>query len=106
MNTKQNATVLLLVALAVGAWFLVPPSGSYRLKSGHAACPTKEGVVAYRGAHMFGPLAAGLVIASKGCEMTSAPLLVLRRSTMFDLPYRISISGRVMYADHDALEKV
>jgi hypothetical protein len=31
---------------------------------------------------------------------------VLRRSTVFDLPYRVSINGRVMYADHDALVKI
>lgn len=106
MTARQNATALLLAALAAGAYFLVPLPGDYQLKSGHAVCPTKDGVVAFRGARMFGPLAMGWVIASSRCKLTTAPLRVLRRSTLFDLPYRVSLGGRVMYADHDALVKI
>ena len=46
------------------------------------------------------------VLASKRCWITTAPMRVLRRSTMFDLPYRVSISGRVLYTDYDSLAEV
>jgi hypothetical protein len=106
MDNKINAAVTMAIALALGAWFLLPLTGSYQLKTGHAVFPIKDGVVAWRGARLFGPMATGAVISGKGCQLTSAPLRVLRRSTMFDLPYRVSLGGRVMYADHDALEKI
>lgn len=106
MGNRTNTAVLMAIALALAAWFLMPLPGDYQLKSGHAVCPTKDGVVAFRGARMFGPLAMGWVIASSGCKLTTAPLRVLRRSTSFDLPYRVSLGGRVMYADHDALVKI
>lgn len=107
MTARQNATALLLAALAAGAYFLVPLPGDYQLKAGQAVCPTKDGVVAYRGARLLGGgvLTAG-VSAAHDCTTTSAPLRVLRRSTVLDLPYRVSMGGRVMYADHDALVKI
>jgi len=106
MNTKQNATVLLLTALVLAAYFLLPPSGNYRLKSGQAACPTEDDVVAYRGARMFGILATSMVIASRKCEHGNQTFKIMRRAAWVYLPYKVKINGRVMYADHDALEKV
>jgi hypothetical protein len=107
MGNRTNTAVLMVIALALAAWFLMPLPGDYQLKSGHAVCPTKDDVVAWRGARLLG---GGVLTASvanaRSCTTTSAPLRVLRRSTVFDLPYRVSINGRVMYADHDALVKI
>lgn len=104
--TKNEGWIAVVACLLALAYFFVPPFGTYRLKPGQAACPTKQGVVEYRGARMLGVWPRARVIAARKCVTGPQTFTVLRRSTMFDLPYKINWSGLVMYADHDALEEI
>jgi len=100
---SHTAALAFIVASGLLFYTFVPPFGDYELRAGHAACPSKDSVVEYRGARMFGLLAKARVIAARKCVTGPKPVKVLRRSTFFDLAWRVEVDGRVMFADHDAI---
>lgn len=104
-SEKEGWAVVVIFLLAC-AYFFMPPLGTYRLKPGHAACPTKQNVAEYRGARMLGIWAAARVISSRKCVYGAQTFKLMRRSTWFDLPHKINWGGVVMYADHDAIEEI
>lgn len=104
---EKEGWAVVAIFVLVCAYLFLPPFGTYRLKSGQAACPTKESVVEYRGARIVGGLwAKARVIAARKCVTGDQTFKVMRRSTFFDLPHKINWGGVVMYADHDAIEEI
>ncbi|MBK9444390.1 MAG: hypothetical protein IPN53_25175 [Comamonadaceae bacterium] len=106
-SEKKNQVAAVLVVVAVTAvYFFYPVFGSYKLKPGYVACPTKDAITEHRGARLiYGSIGAAVVAFKNKCINDKSKIKIIYRSTMFDLQHRISINGRTMYADHDALEE-
>lgn len=106
MSTATGALLKLAALVGIIYYLFMPPSGEFRLKAGAAACPTKDGVVAWRGANLVGGFVArGMVIAQYKCTFPKDPVRVILPSTFFDLPHRINVNGEVMYTDRDSLQR-
>lgn len=106
MAEKHTAPGILVAVALVLIYALVPPAGDYQLRAGHAACPTKQAVTEYRGARLVGMFAQARVVAARKCLVGPVRVQVQRRSTFWDLPYRVEINGQTLYADHDAIGQI
>lgn len=105
-KAAKEGLIYSVIFLVIGIYFFAPALGEYKLKPGRVACPSKQAVVEHRGARMMGLWAQARVVSYRKCVSGPQTFSVTRRSTWLDLPYKINLGGRVMYADHDAIEKI
>ncbi len=107
-NTHVNSAGALIIfgLTAYFGWhYFGPGIGSYELKEGYVACASEDDVVRYRGAGLLGMLSKAIVLADADCVMGPAPVKVTRLARGGRLIHHVTLDGRKLYADRDAIEK-
>lgn len=100
-----GALVILGLAVYLGWHYFGPGIGNYELKEGHVACASEDDVVRYRGAGLLGLLSKAIVLADADCVMGPAPVEVTQLARGGRLIHHVTLDGKKLYADRNAIEK-